>query len=180
MKRRQFLHAAGLGAIALGAGAAAGSAWLGSGPAPQVLTIDAALRHIDTLSKGTISTSGRWNAFQVFSHCAQTVEFSMVGYPAPKSALFQDTAGKLAFAAFSAKQKMKHGLAEPIAGAPVLAAVGDPREALERLRKAFTAFQQFEGTLAPHFAYGALSKAEYELAHTLHFSNHLEEIQAAS
>jgi hypothetical protein len=177
MKRRRFVQIAAVGAVV---GVGGGMAWLGSGPAPQVLTVDAALRHIDLLSKGMISTSGRWNAFQVLTHCAQTVEFSMAGYPAPKSAVFQHTAGKLAFAAFSAQEKMKHSLSEPIAGAPVLAAVGDPREALERLRKAFTAFQQFQGVLAPHFAYGALSKADYELAHSLHFSNHLEEIQAGS
>jgi hypothetical protein len=177
MKRRRFVQVA---AVGVAAGVGGGMAWLGSGPAPQVLTIDAALRHIDVLSKGMISTSGRWNAFQVLTHCAQTVEFSMAGYPAPKSAVFQLTAGKLAYAAFSAQGKMKHSLSEPIAGAPVLAAVGHPREALERLRKAFTAFQQFQGVLAPHFAYGALSKADYELAHVLHFSNHLEEIQAGS
>ncbi len=175
MKRRRFIQVAAVGAVGAAAGVG-GLAWLGSGPAAQVLTIDAALRHIDFMSKGMVSTSGRWNAFQVLSHCAQTVEFSMVGYPAPKSAVFQSTAGKLAFAAFSGQQKMKHSLGEPIPGAPVLAAVGDPREALARLRKAFKDFQQFQGALAPHFAYGALSKEGYALAHVLHFSNHLEEI----
>ncbi len=180
MKRRRFLRMAGLGAIGLGAGAAVGSVWLGSGPPPQVLTIEAALRHIEQLATGSIASSGSWNAFQVFTHCAQSVEFSMTGYPVPKSAAFQLTAGKLAFSAFSAKHKMKHSLAEPIDGAPLLQAGGDPKQALERLRKAFTDFQQFQGGLAPHFAYGALSKDDYALAHILHFSNHLEEIQLVS
>lgn len=177
MERRRFVQVAAVGAVGVAAGAAGGIAWLGSGPAPKVLTIDAALQYIEQLSKGSVASSGRWNAFQVFSHCAQTVEFSMLGYPAPKSALFQSTAGKLAFAVFSSKQKMKHSLSEPIAGAPVLQAAGDPKQALARLHKALSDFQHFEGTLAPHFAYGALSKADYALAHVLHFSNHLEEIQ---
>lgn len=175
MKRRRFIQVASVGL----AGGAGGLLWLGSGPPPKVLSVDAALRQIDLLSRSDIKTSGSWNAFQVFSHCAQTVEFSMAAYPAPKSAVFQNTVGKLAFAAFSSQQKMKHGLSEPIDGAPLLESVGDPMQALARLRKAFTDFQQFQGVLAPHFAYGALSKADYALAHALHFSNHLEEIQAA-
>ncbi len=180
MKRRRFLHFAGLGAVGLGAGTAIGSAWLGSGPPPLVLTIEDALRHIDLLAKGSIATRGSWNAFQVFTHCAQSVEYSMAGYPVPKPAVFQLTAGKLAFAAFSAKQKMKHNLAEPIAGAPELVVAGETNKALERLRMSLTDFERYQGVLAPHFAYGALSKSEYALAHALHFSNHLEEIQLAA
>jgi hypothetical protein len=180
MKRRGFIKITAVSAIGVAAAAAGGVAWLGSGAPPQVLTIDAALRHIDILRKGSIASTGSWNAFQVFSHCAQTVEFSMAGYPKPKSAAFQATAGKLAFAAFSSQQKMKHNIAEPIDGAPALPVEGDPKLALERLHKAFTDFQQFQGVLAPHFAYGALSKDDYALAHVLHFSNHLEEIQGAS
>ncbi len=179
MERRRFIQVAAIGSASLATAAIGGLVWIGSGPPPQVLTIEAALRRIDELSKRSMTSSGRWNAFQVFSHCAQTVEFSMAGYPAPKSAAFQSTVGKLAFAAFSSQRKMKHSLAEPIAGAPALAAVGDPNVALGRLRQAFITFQQFQGVLAPHFAYGALSKDDYALAHLLHFSNHLEEIQSA-
>ncbi len=75
---------------------------------------------------------------------------------------------------------MKHNLAEPIAGAPAIEVAGDTSEALARLRKALTDFENFNGTLAPHFAYGALSKDDFALAHALHFSNHLDEIRAAS
>jgi hypothetical protein len=52
----------------------------------------------------------------------------------------------------------------------------DTQAALDRLMYALGHFEQFDGPLAPHFAYGALSKTEYEIAHVLHLNNHLLEI----
>lgn len=176
MQRRSFMKTAVLGAAVAAGG---GYAWLHSGEGAVVLTLDAALAKIDLLSKQKLRSSGAWNPHQIFSHCAQTIEYSMAGYPAPKSALFQDTAGKLAFAVFSTRRKMMHGLSEPIAGAPALDAGPDAEQGLLRLRQAFLAFRQFNGALAPHFAYGTLSKDDYTLAHVLHFSNHLDEIGLA-
>jgi hypothetical protein len=164
------------GGIAAGAGAA-GALWVRAGNDGAVLTIDAALERIDALAKGSTASMGRWNPHQIFTHCAQSIEYSMSGYPAPKPKLFQDTVGTVAFALFSAKGKMKHGLAEQIDGAPALEAKPDAGEALARLRQAFLNFRQFNGTLAPHFAYGALDKRQYEQAHVMHFYNHLEEIK---
>lgn len=61
-----------------------------------------------------------------------------------------------------------------VAGAPALPdAAADPQAALARLRAALAAFIAFEGALAPHFAYGALDKQEYALAHALHVRDHL-------
>jgi hypothetical protein len=33
-------------------------------------------------------STGEWNSAQVFSHCAQSAEFSMIGFPQHKSAVF--------------------------------------------------------------------------------------------
>ena len=44
-------------------------------------------------------------------------------------------------------------------------------------RTSMLAFEGFQGQLAPHFAYGSLTKAEYARAHAMHFYNHLDEIQ---
>ncbi|HYD61179.1 MAG TPA: DUF1569 domain-containing protein [Noviherbaspirillum sp.] len=172
--RRTLLIAGG---IVAGAGTA-GLLWVRAGNDGAILTVDAALQKIDALAKGTVTSTGKWNPHQVFTHCAQSIEYSMSGYPAPKPKLFQDTAGAAAFALFSAKGKMRHGLAEQIDGAPALEAKTDTAEALARLRQAFLAFRQFGGAFAPHFAYGPLDKQQYEQAHVMHFYNHLDEIKA--
>ena len=65
-------------------------------------------------------TTGNWNLHQIFTHCAQSGEYSMLGYPEHKSDVFKQTIGSLAFSAFAAKGKMSHNLSEAIPGAPVL------------------------------------------------------------
>lgn len=177
LERRRILKGS---AIAAALAVAGGTVWLRTGAPAQLLTVDAALREIDALAGRRLVSSGTFNTQQVFSHCAQSIEYSMSGYPAPKSPLFVNTAGTAAFAVFSARKKMMHNLGEPIPGAAALAPDVDPAAGLARLRQAFLAFQQFSGTLAPHFAYGALSKDEYALAHAMHFSNHLEQITIAA
>jgi hypothetical protein len=72
MKRRTLLKFAAASAAAVAALGAGGALWL-SGPAAPV-----------------------------FEHCAQSIEFSLHGFPQAKSATFQATAGALGFAAFEA------------------------------------------------------------------------------
>jgi len=115
----------------------------------------------------------------VLQHLAQSIEMSIDGYPEPKSALFQNTAGSAAFAYFKWKGRMSHGLAEPIPGAPPLALSAEVPAGAARLRGAIARFQRHGGALKPHFAYGALTKADYAIAHTLHIANHQDEIAAA-
>ena len=173
MERRRILKGS---AIAAALAATGGAIWLRGGEPAPILTVDAALRKIDALAARRVASGGVWNPAQIFAHCAQSIEYSMSAYPEVKSRLFMGTAGTLAFSVFSTRKKMMHNLGEPIAGAPALDAGADSAAALARLRQAFVAFQEFNGPLAPHFAYGALSKDEYALAHAMHFSNHLEQI----
>lgn len=105
---------------------------------------------------------------------AQTIEYSMTGYPEMKPAQFQKTAGSAAFFVFSSLGKMKHNLADPIPGAPFLEA-SDTGSALDRLITAIQSFHDFSGELRPHFAYGALSKAEYAAAHLMHIRDYQRE-----
>lgn len=172
MNRRQFVTLAGatLASVAM--------APLGlAAPVEKVpdLSIDSALRLLDRLQAEDVGKTGEWNLFQVYTHLAQSVEYSMTGYPEQKSWLFKNTVGSLAFAVFAGKGSMNHGLDEPIPGAPELVAEGDQQQALLRLRAALEAFAAFDGPLQPHFAYGELSKAEYEHAHLMHLNNHLDQ-----
>lgn len=182
MKRRQFLKASIIGCATIGIG---GALWLNDDADKSRLTIDAVLAKIDALSKQSLTVTGAWSLNQVFDHCAQSVEYSMTGFPEHKSAAFKNTLGKLAFAAFSVKGQMTHALDEAIPGAPMIDALeintlestlSINEQAFARLKKSLYEFQCYQGELAPHFAYGALSKQDYELAHAMHFYNHLAEI----
>jgi hypothetical protein len=44
--------------------------------------------------------------------------------------------------------------------------------AIDRALQALRAFERHAGTLAPHFAYGALDKPAYTRAHLMHLANH--------
>ncbi|MGI9288938.1 MAG: DUF1569 domain-containing protein [Pseudomonadales bacterium] len=173
MKRRQLLKMSAVGGTVLGLGS---YAWLQRGTSAENFTIDAALAQLDILSVGAVTSVGGWNPYQIFVHCAQSVEYSMTGFPEHKSKFFKNTAGQLAFSVFSSRGKMSHPLTDPIPGAPAFDLKQDTHGALTRLRKALLEFQQHKGDLEPHFAYGELSKEDYAVAHVIHLNNHLEEI----
>ena len=175
MQRRSLIHKLLLVGAVSGVGGA--YLWLGSDHDHSALSTAATLDRLDQLAAGPIEKSGSWNPFQVFTHCAQSVEFSMTGFPLSESELFQLTAGRLAFATFAARGEMSHSLDEVIPGAPELAPAGDPRAALKRLVRALLDFQSFDGELKPHFAFGYLDKSDYAIAHSLHINNHLEEFR---
>lgn len=114
-----------------------------------------------------------WSWAQTLVHCAQSIEYSMIGYPEARSRVFQATLGQAAFAVFAWRGRMTHDLAEPIPGAPPLADEADEARALERLQRSIREFRAWRGPLRPHFAYGDLDAAGYELAHAMHMANHL-------
>lgn len=118
-----------------------------------------------------------WNLSQVLQHLAQSVEFSMQGFPALKGAWFRSSVGSAAFAVFNTRGAMSHTLDEPIPGAPALDAGQALKVSVQRLLDAMDAFAQFNGTLRPHFAYGDLTKAQYERAHLMHLANHWTQFQ---
>ena len=72
---------------------------------------------------------------------------------------------------------MTHSLSEAIPGAEPIESEGDVQLALQRFKTSLLTFQKFEDRLAPHFAYGMLSKQDYERAHVMHFYNHLQELR---
>lgn len=120
-----------------------------------------------------LQVEGTWNAGEVFSHCAQSIDMSLQGFPEMKPAVFRGTIGKLAFFVFSSRKKMSHGLEEAIPGASELNS--NKKEGIARLIKSIDSFQKASETeLKPHFAYGDLSKEDYSLAHLMHVKNHLE------
>jgi hypothetical protein len=138
-----------------------------------------AMGEVERLASAATRTSATgWNWAHTLVHCAQSIEYSMSGYPQSRSRLFQATAGSAAFLVFEARGRMRHDLTEPIPGAPAINAATPEAEALDRLRRAAATFTGWTGTLQPHFAYGALDKARYEAAHAMHVANHLSFFRA--
>ena len=123
--------------------------------------------------QGILQSANTFSWAQTLNHLSQSIEYSMTGYPEPKSPLFQMTAGTLAFNAFAWRGQMTHNLSEPIPGAPALDPGADPKHSMERLMGAIAAFHSWSGPLQPHFAYGELDKPSYDLAHAMHIANHV-------
>jgi hypothetical protein len=176
MRRRTVLKGAALGGVAaLGAGFWA----LPTGPKLAAINLDGARQVLDDLrGRALLSTRG-WSPSEVFNHCAQSIEYSMDGYPELKPAWFRHSLGPAAFAVFSARGAMRHPLDEIIPGAAPLLEPASPELALQRLQAAFERFASYDGELQPHFAYGALDHAEYAEAHVMHLYNHLSLIRPA-
>ncbi len=143
---------------------------------PAFDSIPAALKTLGALQEGAARSTGAWDLAQVLHHAAQSIEYSLSGFPAPKPAWFRATVGPLAYAVFSARGRMSHDLAEPIPGAPALLPGQPLADAAGRVVAALQAFDAHSGPLAPHFAYGALDKAAYARAHLMHLANHWQDV----
>jgi hypothetical protein len=176
MQRRTVLKGAALGGVAaLGAGYWA----LPTGPAPAALSLEGAQQVLASLVDQPLRSLKGWSPVEVFNHCAQSIEYSISGYPELKPAWFRGSVGPLAFSVFAARGAMRHPLDEAIPGAAPLNQPGSQAQALQRLQQAFADFAAYQGELQPHFAYGALSHADYAQAHVLHLYNHLSLIRLA-
>ncbi len=174
MNRRKFLTFSGLGI----AGLALGGASLGN---HRDFNLTLLLDSLKNLQGKPLQSSGEWTVAQIFHHCAQSIQGSLTGFPEQKSHLYQQTAGKLALFSFKAAGAMTHPLAEAIPGMAALDKNEDPQQALALLiteLEAFIAQSQTSQPLQPHFAYGALSAADYQAAHWLHLQNHLSQISS--
>lgn len=140
-------------------------------------SLPAALATLAQFRNETAQMSGAWDLPHVLHHVAQSVEYSMVGFPVPKPAWFRASLGSYAFALFDASGQMTHGLDEAIPGAPDIAQGQPMGPAVDHLIAALQAFERHTGALAPHFAYGALDKPAYTRVHLMHIANHWQHVQ---
>jgi hypothetical protein len=139
-------------------------------------SLNDALRRIEEFSKhGLEPKSGHWSLYKTLNHGAQSIEFSLQGYPAHKSSLFKQTAGKLALHIFLAKGSMSHDISMPIPDAPNIESDGDAMQGFTRLETAVQSFWNHQGAFKEHFAYGKLTKEQYDKIQALHLANHLTE-----
>jgi hypothetical protein len=121
--------------------------------------------------------SGEWDINQVLHHCAQSIEYSITGYPKNKNILIQKTIGKIVLHKFLSQGYMSHNLTDPIPGAEVLPSPSnDFNLGIKRLMSAIETFRIQSSNLAPHFVYGEVSKTDYEKVHAMHVANHFSAI----
>lgn len=178
-RRRWLKFAAGSGIAALATGAGA-SAWLLGPPAETggFADVRTALEWLDMLERDVGARSlTAWPLAHVLEHLAQSVEYSLDGFPELHGPLFRASVGPLAFRAFARLGRMRHDTLAPIPGAPPLSAT----DAVLATRRLAAALQRFEAmpedhAFAPHFAYGALAKADYRRAHLMHLADHAREM----
>ncbi len=114
-----------------------------------------------------------WTTSQHLVHCAQSIEYTISGYPQMKPAVVRATIGKLVKRRFLARGEMSHDTAAPVAGAPALDATVPVASAKVRLRVAIAAFHAHGGPFAPHLVYGRCSRDEYERLQCMHVADHL-------
>ena len=148
-------------------------------PVQGFADLPAARLAVQDLMTAKLRNDGPWPLPQVLHHLAQSIEYSLAGFPQPKSALFQHTVGAAAWALFDARGAMSHPLDQPIPGAPALPVDAALAGGVQRLLTAIDAFSMHTGALQPHFAYGALDKPAYTRAHLMHLANHWQAFQAA-
>lgn len=130
---------------------------------------------LEALKKAeTVTVDNDWDLHQNLVHCSQTVEFSMKGFPEARPRIFQLTLGLVAFKVFDARGYMTHDTNEPVPGAEPVAPNGK-LEGIQRLQTALEKFEKWEQPVFPHFAFGALTKAEFARAHCMHIANHFDE-----
>lgn len=140
-------------------------------------TIDEVLAELDLMEANldTLVMDQPYSLYKALTHMAQSMEYSMTGYPKLDSPLVQSIK-KIGFNVFKSQGYMSHDLGAPVPDAPAIADEGPLEDAFLRLRNACSDFQNYTGALHPHFSYGTLSYEDWELAHSFHCANHFSNL----
>ncbi|MCA3016774.1 MAG: DUF1569 domain-containing protein [Myxococcaceae bacterium] len=135
----------------------------------RLATLEAALVEARAISNAAPPGFGA-----AMAHCAQSIVCSIDGYPKPAGWLVRAVLGPLVLRRFLRQGFMRHDTRAPVPGLAPPEASLDAAEGLARLEAAVARFSAHGGTLAPHFAYGAVSRDAYEAVHAMHVANHLD------
>ena len=134
----------------------------------QLRSFDEVLAHL-----ASIEAADRPGLGWALAHCAQSLEFSVTGFPTQKPAWFQKTIGRIVLGRFLKRGAMSHDTHAPIPGAADVDRGTSVAAGAQRLRAAIALFRGHSGPLAPHVVYGPVDRPGYEAVHTMHIANHL-------
>lgn len=130
------------------------------------------MQRVEALAAGDPEPAAGWPWAQVLEHCAQSIEYSIDGFPRLKPGFIRATVGRIVARRFLSRGALSHDLQAEIPGASALAE-DDPKQALARLQRAVERFEAHDGQLADHFIFGRVDKADYDRLHAMHIENHL-------
>ena len=128
---------------------------------------------LDDPEAGLLAPGGTWNLSQTLQHCAQTVRYSVTGYPRLKPAFFRATAGAVAKRVFLRRGATRHALDAELDGAPPLDPQIPAARAAADLADAVALFGGHTGSHAVHPAYGRCTHDEFARLHAMHLAEHL-------
>jgi hypothetical protein len=100
MKRSKFLKITAAGGVFIIFGLWKGI-FLKNSNRSRDVSIAAALKIIDSFKTKELTSTGAWKPAYIFSHCAQSLEYAISGFPEHKPELYKQTIGKLALSFFS-------------------------------------------------------------------------------
>lgn len=121
-------------------------------------------------------SSPNWPVFTIMSHCAQTIQYAMTGYPKSKPKWIQNTIGKWVLGKFSRQGYMSHNLQAPVPGSPPIENTGIAKDGIKILLNTIETFETYRGELKPHLIFGNLSKEAYNQYFAMHIADHLSEV----
>ena len=143
----------------------------------QLYTLQDAQAALDALAAAReVTSTTAWNAAQALTHCAQSIAYSVQGYPEYKPTLVRRTIGPVVVKRMLARETLGHGLTAPVPGAPPLDAAVTVASAVAEVRRAITLFENAT-TLAEHFVFGRLDRAAFDRFHAMHLAEHLSHLR---
>ena len=128
------------------------------------------------LAKG-YAKAGNWDLAQVCGHLAEWLRFPVEGFPkapAPIRAVFwvmRKTIGRRKLLTYITERSFPAG--KPTMPETVMPPGGDPREAMEKLRKGVETLKAYTGTIVPSPLFGAMTKDEAVRMQLVHAAHHL-------
>jgi hypothetical protein len=126
---------------------------------------------VERLRRRGYARAGQWGLAQVCEHLALALEATMTGFPRPFPWWVRRLLGPPLGVCILLTGRFPAGLPMPAGVAPPAGVAEE--EALRHLRQALEQFQRFGGSLAPHPAFGRLSRRQWERLSLLHCAHHL-------
>jgi len=127
-----------------------------------------------------LSPRGSYTFSETVQHAAQSIGYSMTGYPRLAPASLRVTVGRAVKHLFLNRGAMRHNLSAPVSGAPDLDPAMPDLAAIAVLRAAVARLAAFDGALQPHPTYGRCSKEQVASLQTLHLREHLPGVDEPS
>lgn len=143
----------------------------------KLVSLEQAGKELARLREAEDVFAPNWSVSEICLHCAQTIDYSMTGYPVMKPPIIRNTIGKIAIRKFMRQGFMSHNLTAHVPGASKLDISVSSDEAIGTLMNTMDRFEHYNESLKPHLLFGSLTKAEYSKYFAMHIANHLDELR---